>query len=143
MRARLSPPVALTLRIVGTALLAATAWTHLYLWGRGYSTIPVVGPAFLLDAIAGFLLAIGVLLAPRRLLGWVAAAGALVVLGTLAALLLSVTVGLFGFVETTSAPLFWEMVVVALAGMAVLGVLAGVPVRDDAPPPRELMRLRG
>jgi hypothetical protein len=142
MRARLSPPVALTLRIVGTALLAATAWIHLYLWSGGYSTIAVVGPAVLLGAIAGFALAIGVLLAPRRLLGWVAAAGALLELGTFAALLLSVTVGLFGFVETTAAPLFWEAVAVALAGTAVLAVLAGVPVQEGAPP-REPMRLRG
>jgi hypothetical protein len=136
-------PVVLVLRVLGAVLLAAMAWIHLYLWGQGYSGIAVIGPAFLVNAIAGFALAAGLLGTPRRLLGWVAAAGALLELGTLAALLLSVTVGLFGFVETTSAPLFWEMVVVALAGMAVLGVLAGVPVRDDAPPPGELLRMRG
>jgi hypothetical protein len=129
-RPAVAPPVVLILRVLGAALLVAMAWIHLYLWNQGYSDIDVIGPAFMLNAIAGFVLAIGVLLAPRRLLGWVAAAGALLQAGTLGALMLSVTVGLFGFVETTSASLFWETVIVEVAGAVVLAVLAGVRVRE-------------
>jgi hypothetical protein len=132
-RPAVAPPVVLVLRILGAALLVAMAWIHLYLWNQGYSDIDLIGPAFLLNAIAGFVLAIGVLLAPRRLLGWVAAAGALLQIGTFGALMLSVTVGLFGFHETTSASLFWETVIVELAGTVVLAVLAGVRVREPAP----------
>ena len=81
-----SPSVVLVLRVLGAALLVAMAWIHLYLWGQGYSNIDVIGPAFMLNAIAGFVLAVGVLVTPRRLLGWVAAAGALLEFGTFAAL---------------------------------------------------------
>jgi hypothetical protein len=131
-RPAVAPPVVLVLRILGAALLAAMAWIHLYLWNQGYSDIDVIGPAFLLNAIAGFVLAIGVLLAPRRLLGWVAAAGALLQAGTFGALMLSVTVGLFGFEETTAASLFWETVIVELCGTVVLAILAAVRAREPA-----------
>ena len=143
---RATPPVVLVLRVFGAALLAAMAWIHLDLWGRGYSTIDVIGPAFVLDAIAGFVLATGVLLTPRRLLGWVAVAGALLELGTFGALMISVTVGLFGFHETTAAPLFWEAVVVELLGALVLGVLAGARERvraSESAPHRDLLRTPG
>ena len=126
-------PVVLVLRLLGAVLLATMAWIHLYLWGQGYSGIAVIGPAFLVNAIAGFVLAAGVLATPRRLLGWVAAAGALLQAGTLGALLLSVTVGLFGFMETTAATLFWQTVAVEVAGAVVLAVLAAVRVHEPVP----------
>jgi uncharacterized protein (DUF983 family) len=126
-------PVVLVLRVLGAVLLAAMAWIHLYLWSQGYSGIAVIGPAFLVNAIAGFALAAGLLGTPRRLLGWVAAAGALLQAGTLGALLLSVTGGLFGFVETTAATLFWQAVVVEVTGAVVLALLAAVRVREPVP----------
>jgi hypothetical protein len=125
--------VVLVLRVLGAVLLAAMAWIHLYLWGQGYSGIAVIGPAFLVNAVAGFALAAGLLGTPRRLLGWVAAAGALLQAGTLGALLLSVTVGLFGFVETTAATLFSQAVVVEVTGAVVLALLAAVRVREPVP----------
>jgi hypothetical protein len=45
-------------------------------------------------------------------------------LGTLLGLLLAVTRGLFGFVESPSAPLFWPSVYVEVAGAGVLAALA-------------------
>jgi hypothetical protein len=135
--------VVLVLRVLGAALLAAMAAIHLYLWTQGYKTVSIIGPAFVLNAIAGFVLAIGVLLTPRRLLGWVAAAGALLELGTFGALMLSITVGLFGFHETTAAELFWETVAVELVGTVVLAVLAGVRVRETVPRQGELVRPSG
>ncbi|MGY1723550.1 hypothetical protein [Blastococcus sp. SYSU DS0533] len=112
------------LRLAGAVLLAVMGWLHLDLWFDGYRTIDVIGPAFMLNAIAGFGLAVLLLVAPRRLLWLAAALGALTALGTLAALLLSTTVGLFGFVESTAAPLWWETFWVELAAVVVLAVLA-------------------
>jgi hypothetical protein len=117
------------LRILGAALLAGMAWIHLDLWLDGYRTIDVIGPAFLLDVLAGFGLAALLLVVPRPLVGWVALLGALTAAGTLTALLLSTTVGLFGFVESTQAALWWESFWVEAAAVVVLGVLAAVALR--------------
>jgi hypothetical protein len=100
------------------------AWIHLDLWLDGYRTIDVVGPGFLLNALAGFGLAALLLVTPRSLVAWVALLGALTAAGTLAGLLLSTTVGLFGFVETTKAPMWWESFWVEIAAVVVLAALA-------------------
>ena len=126
------PAVTWGLRIVGALLLAAMGWLHLDLWLDGYRTIEVIGPAFLLNALAGFALALLLLAVPRRVLGLVAAAGALAAAGTLLALLLSTTVGLFGFVETTAAPLWWESFWIEAGAVVVLTVLAVVAGRRRA-----------
>ena len=128
---RSATPLVLVLRILGAALLAGTGWIHQHLWAAGYDTIAWIGPLFLLDAIGGFVLAAAVLLAPRRLLVWPAAAGALLEIGTLGGLVLSSTIGLFGFVESTAAELYWQSVAVEIAGFVVLVALAALcrPVR--------------
>jgi hypothetical protein len=112
------------LRSLGVALLAVMSWIHLDLWLAGYRSIDVIGPAFLFNAGAGSGLAALLLLVPRALLPWVAALGALTALGTLTGLLLSTTVGLFGFVETTAAALWWESFWVEVATVVVLTALA-------------------
>jgi hypothetical protein len=117
------------LRLVGAALLAAMGWIHLHLWLDGYRTIDVIGPAFLLNAIAGFGLAALLLVTPRQLLPWVAALGGLTALGTLGGLLLATTVGLFGFVESTAADLWWESLWVEIAAIVVLAALAALGAR--------------
>jgi hypothetical protein len=121
--------LAWALRVLGAVLLAGMGWIHLHLWLDGYRTIDVIGPAFLLNAIAGFGLAVLLLATPRQLLQWVAALGALTALGTLGGLLLATTVGLFGFVESTAADLWWESFSVELAAIVVLGALAGLAAR--------------
>ena len=117
------------LRIVGALLLAAMGWIHLDLWLDGYKNIDVIGPAFLLNTIGGFGLAALLLVTPRRFLPWVAALGALFCIGTLGALIISTTIGLFGFTETTAATLWWESFWVELAGFVVLGALAALAAR--------------
>jgi hypothetical protein len=117
------------LRVLGALLLAAMGWIHLDLWLDGYRTIDWIGPAFLLNAIAGFGLAVLLLVTPRALLMWVAALGALTALGTLGGLLLATTVGLFGFVESTEADLWWESFWVEIAAAAVLAALAALAAR--------------
>lgn len=114
------------LRVLGAVLLAGMGWIHLHLWLEGYRTISVIGPAFLLNAIAGFGLAALLLVTPRALLAWVAALGALTALGTLGGLLLATTVGLFGFKESTDADLWWTSLWVEIAAALVLAVLAAL-----------------
>ena len=112
------------LRVAGAALLLAVAVVHGYLWELGYRDIDVIGPAFLLQTVLAVLGALAVLAAPRRLLPWAAAAGAAFAAGSLGALVLSTTVGLFGFVETTKAQLWWESFWIELAAVVVLTLLA-------------------
>ena len=117
------------LRLLGAALLLAIAGIHLYLWQQGYSGIDVVGPAFLLQSVIGAGGALLVLVAPRRLLPVTAVLGALFCLGSLGALVVSTTVGLFGFVESTKADLWWETLWVEIAAAVVLGVLTALSAR--------------
>ena len=121
--------VAWALRVLGALLLAGMGWIHLHLWLEGYRTIDVIGPAFLLNAIAGFGLAVLLLVTPRPLLAWVAALGALTALGTLGGLLLATTVGLFGFKESTDADLWWTSFWVEIAAAVVLAALAALATR--------------
>jgi hypothetical protein len=91
---------ALLLRLGCAALLAWIGYIHLRLWLAGYRQIPTNGPLFLLDAVAGFILAAVVLAWPRPLAGLLAAG---YTAATLGALLISLSVGLFGFREAVSA----------------------------------------
>ena len=112
-----------TLRLLGAALLLAIAGIHLYLWQQGYDSIDVIGPAFLMQSV----LAVGgaglLLITPLRWLHWVALLDLAFAAGSLGALLISTTVGLFGFVETTTATLWWETLWVEIAAIVVLGAL--------------------
>jgi hypothetical protein len=117
------------LRLTGAALLAAIAVIHLYLWQQGYSGIDVIGPAFLVQSALGLGGALLVLGAPPRLVPWAAALGAAFAAGSLAALLVSTTVGLFGFVETTLATLWWESFWVESAAVVVLLALVVLTAR--------------
>ena len=76
--------------------------------GRSLTSCGLSADWFLADTMLGALGALLVLFAPHRWLPCAVAAGAALAAGTLAALLLSTTVGLFGFVETTAAQLWWE-----------------------------------
>ena len=93
--------LALTLLRLGcAALLTWIGYIHLHLWQEGYHQIPTVGPLFLLDFVAGFVLAAELLGWPRALTGLIAAG---YTAATLGALLISLSVGLFGFRESISA----------------------------------------
>lgn len=111
------------LRLLGAALLLAISAIHGYLWQHGYDGIAVIGPAFLAQTVLGVGGALLLVLTPPRWLSWVAALGGAFAAGSLAALLISTTVGLFGFVESTAATLWWETFWVEVAAIVVLGVL--------------------
>ena len=126
---------ALLLRLTCAGLLAWIGYIHLHLWLEGYRHIPANGPLFLLDAVAGFALAALMLAWPRPLAG-LAAAG--YTAATLGALLISLTVGLFGFRESISASYVTQSLTIeTITVLALLGwaSLAASRPRPAARPP--------
>jgi len=89
------------LRVLVAAGLLGSAWVHYDLWRTGFSAISVIGPLFLVNAVAGVVIAVaswpggtGFQRSPRRIRGRHARA-----------YLLSVTIGLFNVKEQfTSRP---------------------------------------
>jgi hypothetical protein len=120
-------PRALTLfvRVAGAALLAATGWIHLHLWLDGYRGIDWIGPLFLANVVLAGAAAVVVLLAPSRWFPAVALLAGLLEIGTLGGLVLSLTVGLFGFFESLSAPLVVPTIAVESAGFVLLAGYGG------------------
>jgi hypothetical protein len=120
--------VALTLLIAaGAGIAVYSGYIHLYLWGRDqfpYRDIPTIGPLFLLQGIVAVLIGLLVIIT-RRLYAVLLGAGLMVV--SVAALVIDVEVGMFGFRDSWSVPyvtstLYWEIAggVVLLAAAAVL-----------------------
>ena len=114
----------MSLRIVAVVAALVSALAHLKLWVDGMRDISVIGPAFLVNAVAGVVIA--VLLLRRR--DWVPA---FLVLGfgasTLGALILSSTVGLFGHHEPFEGPYVWTTAVAEVVCI-VAGALLLRPV---------------
>jgi hypothetical protein len=123
-----APPglAATVLCLAGAALLVVSAVIHLHLWSSGYRHIPTIGPLFILQGIAGIALALVVAITRRA---WAALAGAGFAASTIAGLLLSVEVGLFGFKDSLSAPDATLSLVVESAALVVLAAAALVGVR--------------
>ena len=96
----LRPAAALLLRVGYAALLAWIENIHLHLRQEGNRQIPTDGPLFLPDAVAGFVLASVPPAWPRPLAGLLAAG---YTTSTPAALIISLSVGLFDFREPLPA----------------------------------------
>jgi hypothetical protein len=103
---------------------------HLCLWQEGYRQIPTDGPLFLLDAVAGFALAAALLTWPRPLTGLLAAGYAAATLG---ALVLSLTAGLFGFRESTSASYVIQSL--AIEAITILALISWTVLTASRPLP--------
>jgi hypothetical protein len=125
--------IALLLRLGCAATLVLIGYIHLHLWLEGYRQIPTDGPTFLLAAIAGFVLAAALLAWAAPVVGVLAAGYAAATLG---ALLISLSVGLFGFRESIQASFVVEsiwveaIVTIALAGWTIL---VAIPPASRAP----------
>ncbi len=121
--------------VAGAGLLLGTGAIHLDLYLTGYSSVATIGPLFLAQVAAAFLLALVVVVVRHPL---VLAAGALFALATLAGYLVSVAIGLFGFreVRTTAGVVAG---VVEIAAFVVLS-LAGAITLDTA---RRSIAVRG
>jgi hypothetical protein len=131
------PPAALLLRLGCVALLVWIGYIHLHLWQAGYRRIPTNGPLFLLDAVAGFVLAAVLLTWPRPLAGLLAAGYAA---STLGVLIISLSVGLFGFRESISASFVTESltiesitVLALISWTALVAAILRPPTRGPRP----------
>ena len=83
-------------RSFAAALLVIGGIVHFELWNSGYRHIPKIGPLFMANFVGSIALAAAVM-ASRR--ASVAFAGIIFAAGSLVALVLSRTVGVFGFTE--------------------------------------------
>jgi len=122
-----SPTIVWVMRILSAITLLAVGGIHLYLRFAGVGGI--LGVFFILNAIAGLVLAIGMLVLKGRLLTITAILSLLFVIATLGALLLALTVGLFGITESWDFTLVPETVIVESIGIVVLAVAAWVIAR--------------
>lgn len=122
------------LRLITATAVVVSGAVHLLLWQDGYRDIDVIGPLFLLNAVAGA--AIGVVV-----LGWWHWLPLLAAVGfgasTLGAFALSTTVGLFGISEQWSGTdVLTAAVSEAVAVVAGLAALVAENRARISPPAR-------
>ncbi|MEU1973426.1 hypothetical protein ABZ477_17360 [Microbacterium sp. NPDC019599] len=115
------------MRILSAIFLLAAGGIHLYLAFNGVGGI--LGVTFILNGIAGLVLAIGMLFLRGRLLQLATVLSLLFLIATLGALLLALTVGLFGIHETWDFTLVPETVIVESLGIVVLGITTAMVLR--------------
>jgi hypothetical protein len=115
-------------RVVSALVLLAAGGIHLFLVLTG--TGGLLGVAFVLNFIAGLVLGVGMLVVPRRFLLGVTVLGLLFMLASLGALLIAMTVGLFGVQPTWDYPLVRETVIVESIGVVVLVIATVIVFRD-------------
>jgi hypothetical protein len=112
------------MRIVGAAAVLVSAAVHLYLWFDGFRDLNIVGPAFLLNAVGGAVIAV-------LLVTWRSWVPALLTAGfgvsTLGAFILSTTVGLFGLHERWVG---WPVWTAAVSEVVAIVVGTLLLVRD-------------
>lgn len=115
------------MRILSAVFLLAAGGIHVYLVFNGVGGI--LGVAFVLNGIAGIVLAIAMVVLRGRLLQWATVLSLLFLIATLLALILALTVGLFGITETWDFMLVPETVIVESIGIVVLAVTTAVVFR--------------
>jgi hypothetical protein len=116
------------IQILSAIVLLAIGGIHLFLVFDGVGG--VLGVLFILNAIAGIVLAIGMLALHGRLLKLATVLGLLFVIASLLALVLALTVGLFGITETWSFTLVPETIVVDAIGVVVLAITSIFALRS-------------
>jgi len=119
----------LTVRILIAAAVLVSAYVHLKLWLDTMRHVHIIGPAFMVNVVAGVVIA-GLLVAWRHWLAPLLAAG--FGASTLGALTLASTVDLFGYHERWQGPYVWTSAVVE-AFAIVTGLYAVSRERRSAP----------
>lgn len=111
-------------RVVTAVAVLVSAVMHLYLWFEGYRDVENIGPAFLLNAVGGAVIA-ALLLAWHHWVPPLLAVG--FGLSTLGAFVLSTTVGLLGFEESWAG---WEVWTAAVSEVVAVACGALVLLRE-------------
>jgi hypothetical protein len=101
LQSRIARWTVLALTGTGAGFLVWSAVIHLMLWSDGYKDISVIGPLFLVQGIACIVLAVAIVA-----FRWLAliVAGVVAGVATAVGLLLTASVGLFGYVESLTVP---------------------------------------
>jgi hypothetical protein len=115
------------MRILSALALLAAGGIHLFLVFNGVGGI--LGVMFVLNAVGALVLAIGMLILRGRLLQVATVLSLLFLIATLLALILALTVGLFGITETWDFTLVPETVVVESIGIVILAVTTVLVLR--------------
>jgi hypothetical protein len=115
-------------RLLSAIMLLVMGAIHLYLVFYGVGGL--LGKLFVLNAVGAFVLAVGVIVLRGRLLALTTVLSLLFMVGTLLALVLALTVGLFGIHEVLSFKLVPTTLVVESIGTVILAVTAALVVRS-------------
>lgn len=115
------------MRILSAVFLLAAGGIHVFLvfWGVG----GILGVMFILNGIAGIVLAFGMIFLRGRLLQLATVLSLLFMIASLLALILALTVGLFGISETWDFMLVPQTVIVESIGTVVLAITTFVVFR--------------
>ena len=122
------------MRILSAIFLLAAGGIHMYLALNGVGGI--LGVAFILNFVAGIVLAIAMLTLRGVLLKWATVLSLLFLIATLGALVLALTVGLFGITQTWDFTLVPQTVIVESIGIVVLAVTTVLVLRERHPAQR-------
>lgn len=119
MTARLTRSLAAVLLLIGGIM-------HYDLWTNGYRSIPRIGPLFMANFVGSIVLAVAVVVSRRAT---VTLAGIAFAAGSLAALILSRTVGVFGFSETIWTTQAIQTLASEIGAIATLGIVLTLQLR--------------
>jgi hypothetical protein len=108
-----------TVFVIGAVLIFASAAIHLHLWGSSFRYTGTIGPLFFTQGALGIL--VGILVALIRRI-YVAMLGTLFACGTIAALLVAIHRGLFGYHTYLRAPWARTSLIIEAAAAVVLCV---------------------
>ena len=108
------------IRLLAAVAVLVSGYVHLKLWFDGTRHVDVIGPAFMLNAIASLVIAV-LLLTSKHWIPLLLTVG--FGISTLGAFVISATVGLFGVEASWSGPWVWAAAVAEVVAI-VAGVLA-------------------
>ncbi len=122
----------MTWRLLSVIMLLVMGGIHLYLVFYGVGGL--LGALFVLNAVGALVLAIAVIVLRGRLLSLATVLSLLFMAGTLLALVLALTVGLFGIHEVLTFKLVPTTLVVESIGTIILAVTVALVLRSQRAP---------